>query len=103
MLKNRILTAFLLYLYWWQPSGSIPVAMADNRCSRMGRAGCAWFYKTIAVSGSGAVPFTLFGIAMTIVFIFSPHIDFAYLSLLLQSPLSSAGRVILRRNKSIRF
>jgi phosphatidate cytidylyltransferase len=106
MLKNRILTAVLLLpilvaAVWFDtPLPWLTIAVAV-----WGGLAALEFYKTIAVSGSGAVPFTLFGIAMTIVFIFSPHIDFAYLIPLLFTVaiiIPPVG-VILRRNKEYSF
>lgn len=63
------------------------------------------FYKTVIASGSGAVPFTLFGIIMTIVFIFSPHLDFAYMIpiLLTIAIIFPPVGMILRRNKENAF
>jgi len=106
MLKNRILTAFLLLpilvaAVWFDtPLPWLTIAVAV-----WGGLAALEFYKTIAASGSGAVPFTLFGITMTIVFIFSPHIDFAYLIPLLFTVaiiIPPVG-VILRRNKEYSF
>ncbi|HAS27890.1 MAG TPA: phosphatidate cytidylyltransferase, partial [Dehalococcoidia bacterium] len=63
------------------------------------------FHKTVAASGSKAVPFTIFGIIMTVIFIFSPHLDFAYMLpiLLTIAIIFPSVGMILRRNKDNGF
>jgi phosphatidate cytidylyltransferase len=108
MLKNRILTAILLLpilvaAVWFDtPLPWLTIAVAV-----WGGLAALEFYKIVHDSGSGygAVPFTIFGIAMTVVFIFSPHLDYAYLLpiLLTIAIIIPPIGMILRRNKEHAF
>jgi phosphatidate cytidylyltransferase len=78
MLKQRFLTAVLLLpvlvaAVWFDtPLPWLTIAVAI-----WGGLAALEFYRTVTASGSGAVPFTVFGIIMTVLFIFSPNFDFA--------------------------
>jgi phosphatidate cytidylyltransferase len=108
MLKNRILTAILLLpilvaAVWFDtPLPWLTIAVAV-----WGGLSALEFYKIVHDSGSGygAVPFTIFGIAMTVVFIFSPHLDYAYLLpiLLTIAIIIPPIGMILRRHKEHAF
>ena len=106
MLKNRILTAVLLLpiliaAVWFDtPLPWLTIAVAV-----WGGLAALEFYKTVAAYGSKAVPFTIFGIIMTVIFIFSPHLDFAYMLpiLLTIAIIFPSVGMILRRNKDNGF
>ncbi|HAS04317.1 MAG TPA: phosphatidate cytidylyltransferase [Dehalococcoidia bacterium] len=108
MLKNRILTTVLLLpiliaAVWFDtPLPWLTIAVAV-----WGGLAALEFYKIVIDSGSGygAVPFTVFGIVMTVAFIFSPHLDFAYIIpiLLTIAIIFPPVGMILRRNKENSF
>jgi phosphatidate cytidylyltransferase len=106
MLRQRFLTAILLLpvlvaAVWFDtPLPWLTIAVAI-----WGGLAALEFYRTVTASDSGAVPFTVFGIIMTVIFIFSPHFDFAYMSPVLITfaiIIPSVG-MIMRRNKDNAF
>lgn len=108
MLKYRVLTALLLLpllaaAVWFDT----PLPWLTIMVAAWGGLAVLEFYKIVRHSGSGygAVPFTVFGIAITVVFIFSPHLDYPYLLpiLLTITIIIPPIGMILRRNKESAF
>ena len=106
MLKQRFLTAILLLpllaaaVWFDQPLPWLAILIAI-----FGGLAALEFYKTVAAAGSGAVPFTVFGIIMTVIFIFSPLFDFVYMSpvLITFAIIIPVIGMIMRRNKDNSF
>jgi phosphatidate cytidylyltransferase len=106
MLKKRILTAvcllpILIAAIWFdQPLPWLTIALA-----LWGGLAALEFYKIISTSNPKIVPFTAFGIIWTILFIFSPHLDYDYLISILLTIAIVIPPVwlLLRQNKEDAF
>jgi phosphatidate cytidylyltransferase len=106
MLKKRVLTAlcccrYLLPAIWFdQPLPWLTIVVAV-----WGGLAALEFYKAVANANPKVMPLTGFGVAWTILFIFSPHIDYAYVIpiLLTTAILIPSIWLLLRRNKEEAF
>ncbi|MDD4874137.1 MAG: phosphatidate cytidylyltransferase [Dehalococcoidales bacterium] len=91
MLKKRIITAFCLLLVlvaaiWFdQPLPWLTIFIAV-----WGGLAALEFYKIVSTSNPKIVPLTAFGIIWTILFIVSPHFDYAYII-----PILLTGTIVI--------
>jgi phosphatidate cytidylyltransferase len=106
MLKQRTLTAVcllpvLIAAVWFDE----PLPWLTVFVAVYGGLAALEFYKIVSTSGSGIVPFTAFGVIWTIIFIFSPHLDYDYLVpvLLTIAIIIPPIWMLLRRNKENSF
>jgi phosphatidate cytidylyltransferase len=106
MLKERILTAVILLpiliaAVWFDT----PLPWMTIFIAIWGGLAVLEFYKIVSASNPKIVPFTTFGIIWTIMFVFSPHLNYEYLTpiLLTLAMVIPPVWLLLRQNKENAF